>query len=163
MSESALWGMAVVAFLLPYGIWYYSHVESIEIRKKLYPGNPQVQRADTRATLVGRVWASAFALLLVLWAMDRKPVPSFVLSAGVFTIGLAAALLLRFKLDIRARKTRATVAAIALWLLAVAAWYAVFGRRSGFEASEVLALATLPPVLALTGVFLYGWVRKGAP
>ena len=163
MNESTLWGVILIVSVLPYGVWYFSHLESIEIRKKLYPGSEAVRATDNRATIIGLAWSFAFAVLLLFWAIGLKPIASAIVAALVFAAGAAGAMLICSKIHLRSRKARALAAGTILWAFLVLAWYAIFGRRSDIAILELLAVVVLPPVLLFAGFALRGWVGKGAP
>lgn len=160
MDEQVIWGIVLIAYVVTWAAWILNRDQTIETRRKLYPGRPDEDVQETRTTRVGLLLAAGLAFMLIAWKLGWHPIPSAVLLAA------ATAALVLWKragprlLALRSRTARFWLACTAFWFLCVAAWFLVFRHDSSLDDFQFLLVAVLPPALAAAGIGLYAWASS---
>lgn len=162
MTEQVMWGLLLVAYIVPFWLWQISAHNTVEIRKELYPGRKEEEVSETRVIWLGLGWCVGLAVLLFAWHAGWHPM-GFVLLVGalVATVGFWHAARKHRHL-IHNQLFRGWVAGSVVWALGVGGWYVVFNRVSELTSEEYVYLALIPPVLAAAGIFAWRWARAKA-
>jgi len=160
MNNETLWGLLMIAYIVPAPLWYHSRDQIIEARKSLYPGRRTEELEERRLLTIGLLWTAGLVFLIASWRAGWSPVESAITLAGFAAI---AASVVWIKLVISLSKLlylRIWLAGSLVWTCAVGAWYVVFFNSSALSSFEVIALAVLPPVVGLVGVVAFTWAMR---
>lgn len=162
MYEQVIWGIVLIAHIVPWAAWIFNRHQTIETRRKLYPGRADEDRQDANTTRTGLLLTAGLAFLLVAWNLGWHPIPSALLVAAAAAAFVLSKRALTRLLGTRSRTARFWIACTAFWLLCVCAWFLVFRHDSSLDDLQFVLIAILPPSLAAAGVCLYAWASSSA-
>lgn len=161
MTEQALWGLLLIAYIVPFWLWQVSAHNSIETRKKLYPGRENERQLERQLINRSLLWSAGLVVLLAAWMVGMRPVGAgIILSATAFLVFLARIAQMRWNL-LSNKLFRIWLAGSAVWVAAIGGWYLVFSRVGELRDEEYLFLALTLPVLFAVSIAAWRWaVRK---
>ena len=163
MTDEQLWGLILVLYVIPWAAWTFSREQTLQTRRKLYPGRKDEDLLEGSTTRTGLWLAGGLVYLLGAWKLGWHPIPAaLLLAAAAVTAFLARRVLRARALPSLSTPFRFWVAGSALWLLTVAAWYLIFGDDSSLEGSQVAMIAVFPPIVSGIGLVLFRWA-SGKP
>lgn len=169
MSEQSLWGVLIILYVIPAGIYlirYLSEESVTDGRKKLYPGSVKVieeeRKRESRFTKFLALWGIGFGLLLIGYTAEWNPIGTVIFSLGVSIAVLAIYSGVRSKFPslMASRSFRFWLAGSVVWILAVWSWYLVFGSHSELNEEEYALSALMPTLISAVGVVVWRWARK---
>ena len=162
MDDGILWGLFILAYIIPFPIWLHSREQVAEARKEFYPGRLEEKKKEDRLLVFGLAWVFGLALILVAWKLGWDAIETAITIGGLIS---ASALLFwlsrRFK-PVAIPFIRYWIAGSIVWLLSVGSWHLVFGRNSDLRGDETLLLALLPPLVGLVGLLASFWAKVGS-
>lgn len=163
MTDNQIWGLILIAYVLPWGAWTFSREQTLQARRKLYPGRKDEELLEGSTTRIGLCLAAGLGLLLLAWKFGWHPIPTVILLGAIAAAAFAARRLFRTRTwPPLSAHTRFWVAGSALWLLSVAAWYLVFGDDSSLDERQFAMVGIFPPVVSWIGLVLFRWA-SGKP
>ncbi len=162
MDSTVIWGVILIAYIVPYFIWSVSREQTLEIRKKLYPGRKEEEPFDKRSTFYGVLWSVGIGLLLVAWWAGMNPLGALLILAILAALIAGGAWLSRQKSLLASRYIRFWVAGTATWLLLVLGWNITFQSETSLEGHQFLFIAILPPLIAAFATAAFKWAKADA-
>lgn len=167
MSDQSLWGMLLVLYIVPAGmfmVWHQSEGGVADIRKKLYPGRTEIlddeKKRESNFTKFSISWSVGLGALLLAAYADWHPISAGILLLGGATLALALHFAVRYFQPFSNRLFRFWLAGSVVWILGVWSWYLVFGSHSALNSREFVLLAILPTLVAVAGIVAWVWARK---
>ena len=161
MDEQAIYGVILIAYLIPYLIWLIARDQRFEILKQFYPGRADEKAKEQREYAIGAAWVIGFIVILGAWKLRAHPIPVFgIVIVGWLCFGVLRKLLKSANI-FKLRETRIIVASTAVWIAMVFGWYLIFGSRYDFELREALLLVVVPITIAIVAYIGYQWAIKG--
>jgi hypothetical protein len=160
MDSNIIWGGVLIAYVAPYIIWIISRDQTLDIRKKLYPGRPQEEAFDTKSTRYGLLWSVGLALLVLAWWIKVTPLGAlllFVVSAVVVGCGFW---LPKQKRLLASRGFRFWAAGTIVWLLVVIAWFLIFMHDTSLRNYQFALIGVLPSVIGAVAILMLRWARS---
>lgn len=161
MNEQALWGLLLIIYVVPFGLWQISEYNTIEARRKLYPGRASEERQDNRFTNLSLLWCVGLVAALAAWKAGWHPIGTAIVLSGVSLSTFAVRFAVRRWNLMSKRLFRFWLAGSVVWVLAIGGWYLVFSRVSELGEEEYFFLAFTPPVVTAFAIAAWCWaVRK---
>lgn len=136
MDDGILWGLLILAYIIPFPIWLHTREQVAEARKEFYPGRIEEKQREDRLLGFGLAWVCGLALILVAWRLGWDAIETAI------TIGsLISASVLLFWLGRRFRLVaipfiRYWVAGTIIWLLGVGSNPGRFNWTGGCSPDE---------------------------
>ena len=163
MDEQAIYGVILIAYLVPYLVWLIARDQRFEILKQFYPGRADEKAKEQREYAIGAAWVVGFIVILGAWRLRAHPIPVFgIVIVGWLCFGVLRRLL-KSTTVFKLRQTRIIIAGTAVWTITVFGWYLIFGNRDGFELREALLLVVVPLIISMIAYIGYQWAIKGNP
>jgi hypothetical protein len=160
MDRETLWGLVLVAYVLPFGLWQYSEYYAIEARKNVYGDRPEEVRRDRRFYIISLAWSAGLVALLSAWYAGWKPIPTAITVVGLFVLVAGISTVVRRWKPFANRHFRYWLAASAVWGVAVLGWFLIFGRVSPLRDEEIFFLGAVPPIVGAFALAAWRWARK---
>jgi len=159
MDLNVIWGVIFMAFVVPYFFWSISREQTLEMRKKLYPGRQDEQRFDKCSTRYGLLWIAGICFLTFAWWRGWHPVGTLIILAGAASLA-GGSMWLSGKYEIfKSRSFRFWVIGSGTWNLAVASWYLIFFDDTQLENYQFILLGVLPSFVAAVGLVGFRWAN----
>ena len=160
MDEQVMWGLLLIAYILPFGLWQMLADSTLDIRGELYPGRGSEKRQRRFFNAVGLLWCVGLVFALAAWADGWDPLGvALVLSLAAAAVFIGRIANRRWNL-LANQLVRYWTAGSAVWAFGVLGWFLVFGRVSELHDEEFLLLALTPSVIAAFGIVAWRWARR---
>jgi len=160
MDAQALYGLFLILYIVPYWVWMIARDQKLEILKQFYPGRADEKALERQEYKVGGLWTAGLVLLLAGWSLKWHPVPTLLLVALLWAVGLIFTRISLLRSHFQTRRARSAIAVSVVWCLLVLGWYIIFGDRYGFEVREVMLLALVPIPIGFIAYAAFIWVGK---
>jgi hypothetical protein len=157
-----MWGILILAYVVPFWLWQLSEYSTIEARKKLYPGRQEEEQRDSRLTKRSLVWSAGMAVIVAGWLLDWQPAGAGIALLGGVVLVIGTSFAAKNRSFLTKLPFRLWLASSVVWALSVVAGYLVFGRVSDLYPEEFLLLGLLPPFISGLGVVAWHWAKRSS-